>query len=126
MKSMLIFLLITYKKKTAKGSILSHRFSKRSLEKTKISRRLGGSFVGKTKVDGLLSVLDDEGSIAMFTAVEVSCPWYVVDNNHFTKDKKKLAKNLKLIINGIYKLNIFTGSNITKVKLYGIQLLYQK
>ena len=42
-----------------------------------------------------------------------------------TKDRKKLAKNLKLMINNIYKLNISGGSHITKIKLYGVQL-YQK
>ncbi|KAI7887604.1 uncharacterized protein EV154DRAFT_567308 [Mucor mucedo] len=90
-----------------------------------IKKAWGESSVGKTKVDGLLSIVDDEGLIAMFSAVEVSGPWYLVDNNHFMKDKKKLAKNLKLMLNAIYKLNISGGSNITKIKMYGIQL-YQK
>jgi hypothetical protein len=45
--------------------------------------------VGKTKMDGLLSVLDEEDVITTLSVVEVSGPWLVTNNNHFMKDKKK-------------------------------------
>ncbi|KAI9351651.1 hypothetical protein BD770DRAFT_147095 [Pilaira anomala] len=90
-----------------------------------IKKAWGESFVGSTKVDGLFSILDDESIIAMLSEVEVSGPWSVVSNTHYVKDRKKLAKNLKLMLNIIYKGNVFAGFNITKVKLYGVQV-YQK
>lgn len=87
-----------------------------------IKKEWGESPVGKTKVDGLLSILDEEGVITVLSVVEVSGPWSVINNNHFMKDKKKIAKNLKLIMNQIYNMNIAGGSNIKKVKLYGLQI----
>lgn len=54
-----------------------------------IKKEWGESTVGKTKVDGLLSVLDEEGVITALSIVEVSGPWSVTNNNHFMKDKKK-------------------------------------
>ncbi|KAI7902785.1 uncharacterized protein BX663DRAFT_510479 [Cokeromyces recurvatus] len=90
-----------------------------------MKKEWGNSSVGKTKVDGLLSVLNEEGVVALLSIVEVSGPWSVTSNNHYMKDKKKIAKNLKLIINQIYNMNTRGGSNIKKVKLYGLQL-YKK
>ncbi|KAI8092129.1 uncharacterized protein B0P05DRAFT_216927 [Gilbertella persicaria] len=90
-----------------------------------IKKEWGESLVGKTKVDGLLSILDEEGVITTLSVIEVSGPWSVTNKTHFLKDKKKIAKNLKLIMNQIYYMNTTGGSRIKKVKLYGLQL-YKK
>ncbi|KAI9341082.1 hypothetical protein BD770DRAFT_414904 [Pilaira anomala] len=60
----------------------------------------------------------------MFFAVEVSGPRSVVSNIYFVKDRKKLAKNLKLILNIIYKCNIFAGSNIKRTNYMGFKYIY--
>jgi hypothetical protein len=87
----------------------------------RIKKEWGETTVGRTRVDGLLSILDEEGILTMFSVVELSGPWYTTNNNHFLKDKNKIAKNLKLILNYIYKMNKNAGSKIKHVKVYGLQ-----
>jgi hypothetical protein len=44
-------------------------------------------------VDGLFSVLDEEGRIVgRVSVVEISGPWSVTDNNHFNEDAKNQVK----------------------------------
>lgn len=82
--------------------------------------------VGRTKVDGLLLLVDEESVICHISVVETSGPAFVIDNNHFMKDHIKIAKNLKYFLNKIRHLNCQGRNNIKKIKQLCSLQVYQK
>lgn len=90
-----------------------------------IKKEWGGSSIGSTEVDGLISIVDEENVFTPLSIIEVSGPWHVLHDDHYSKDRNKMAKNLKMIMNYIHDSNVEGASNIRKIKLYGIQI-YQK
>lgn len=81
--------------------------------------------VGRTKVDGLLSLVDEERVVCPVSAIEISGLPFVVDNSHFMKDHIKIAKNLKYLLNKICYLNCQDRNNIARNRLDVMQA-YQK
>ncbi|CAG8534871.1 6781_t:CDS:2, partial [Acaulospora morrowiae] len=60
-----------------------------------------------------------------FSIGEISGPPNQLDHSHFFKDKIKIAKMLKVIINRIVKYG-GTGMDLSLVKLYGLHVYYNE
>jgi hypothetical protein len=80
-------------------------------------------FPSSSKVDYLLQLIDEESTdvISDITPGEVSGPPFRKDINHYYKDKKKLAKQMKNILNKIYLLNPSNFEAAKELKVYGVQ-----
>ena len=68
------------------------------------------------KIDIILSLREENEE---FSVAEVSGPPAKSDWTHFKNDRMKIIKMLKTLINNFAELN--PGSDITLVKLYGLQ-----
>jgi hypothetical protein len=85
-----------------------------------IRKEKKGTIIHEIKTDILLSLMFHDIQISKFSVIEVSGNW--CNQNRFTMDRNDIAKNLKVILNGIYRKNTLGGNHITNVKLYGLQI----
>jgi len=83
----------------------------RNLQKDDYERRSTGK-----KIDAIITLREENEE---FSVIEVSGPPMKNDWSHFNRDWLKIAKMLKTIQNHFAELN--PGSNITSIKLYGLQ-----
>lgn len=100
------------------GILESHQDNK-DKDRNDADRRSSGA-----KIDLKMDLYDEEGGVIMsnFFILEVSGPPQVKCHSHFKKDKKKIAKCLKSILNSIYIKCPASFEEISKLKLYGVQL----
>ncbi|KAI8887226.1 hypothetical protein K501DRAFT_268984 [Backusella circina FSU 941] len=81
-----------------------------------------GTVINEIKADILLSLMFHEIRIAKFSVIEVSGPCHQRDEDLFLLNRNEIAKNLKVLLNGIYRRNTLGRNHITNVKVYGLQI----
>ncbi|CAO3623917.1 unnamed protein product [Mucor fragilis] len=100
-------------------SMLESHANNRDKAKQDDDRRSSG-----TKIDLKIDIMDEESGhvLSNFCLLEVSGPPHVKCHSHFKRDKKRIAKGLKTILNSIYTMNPSTFAAIAKIVLYGVQI----
>ncbi|GAN01895.1 hypothetical protein MAM1_0013c01330 [Mucor ambiguus] len=100
-------------------TMLESQKNNRNKSKQDDDRRSSGA-----RIDLKIDIMDEESNhiISNFCLLEVSGPPQVKCHAHFKRDKKRIAKSLKTILNSIYAKNPSQFESISKLVLYGVQV----